>query len=235
MPGAADYLTRLVFPRLRPGARDVQVVEQNGRPDIAAAVAQLPVGQTMRQQGAYYVADAATVTVAYAEGGERFREILFVAVEGYNLAGVALWSNPFTIVARGPEVEFESLGPVAKVVVNSFALNPLWLQAEWAGQRERGRIADETLRDLARIDAEIARNRSQTMAQISDGEYLALTGQERYRNPHTGQEELGSNAWKYRWENASGEIVYTDDGTWDPGRDPELSGSGFKRAPVITR
>ena len=73
------------------------------------------------------------------------------------------------------------------------------------------------------------------MAQINDNSYLTLTGQERYINPPTGVEELGSNEWKYRWENASGEIIYTDDGAWDPNFDPDLRVSGYKRSAIKPR
>lgn len=235
MPAAADYLTRMLFPELRPGARDVRVIETQERPDVVAALQQMPVAQAMRQQGGQYYPQAVTVTVGYEEGGVRYREILFVALEGFSLMGVELWANPFTIVARAPEAEFEAYGPVARIVINSFALNPQWLRAEMQGQIQRAEIVQNTLRELAGIDAEIARNRSETMSRINNDQYLTLTNQERYVNPHTGQEELGSNEWKHRWENSSGEIIYTDDGNWDPNVDPDLRVSGYKRSPVKPR
>jgi hypothetical protein len=213
----------------------VQVVSTKARPDAVAAVEQLPVARTMRSQGAYYVADAAEVTVVYEEGGARYREFLFVAVEGYNMMGAALWGNPFTIAARAPEAESDTYARVAKTVVNSFALNPRWLQAEFAGQIYRGNLAADTLRDIMRIDAEIARSRSETMSKISSEQFLTLTGQERYINPHTGQEELGSSEWKHRWENSSGEVIYTDDSAWDPDIDATLRSSGYKRSKVVPR
>ncbi len=235
MPRAADYLTQMLFPQLRPGARNVRVLERQDRPDVVAGLQQMPVAQTTRQQGGQYIAEAVTVTVGYEEAGVPYREILFVALEGFNLMGVALWANPFTIVARAPEQEYEAYSPVARTVINSFALNPQWLQAEMQGQIQRGQIVQNTLRDIARIDAEIAQGRSQTMAQINNEQYLTLTNQERYVNPHTGQEELGSNEWKYRWENSSGEIIYTNHGDWDPNIDPNLHVSGYKRSPVKPR
>lgn len=235
MPRAADYLTQMLFPQLRPAARDARVIETQERPDVVAALQQMGVAQAMRQQGGQYTAEAVTVTVGYEEEGIRYREILFVALEGFNLMGTELWSNPFTIVARAPEPEFEAYGPVARIVINSFALNPQWMAAEMQGQIQRAQIVQNTMRELANIDAEIARNRAQTMSQINHEQYLNLTNQERYVNPHTGQEELGSNEWKYRWENSSGEIIYTDDGTWDPNIDPDLRLTGYKRSQVKPR
>lgn len=233
MPRAADYLSRLLFPRLHPTARNVKWLETKARPDAVAALQQLPVAQAMHRQGARYVADAATITVSYEEKGVRFKEILFVALEGYSYMGAGLWSNPFTITARAPEGEYDFFGPLARTVINSFSLNPQWLQAEMRGQMQRSEIVQSTLRDLARIDAEIARNRSQTMAHIQQQQYLTLTNQERYRNPYTGREELGSNEWKYRWQNNAGEVIYTDDSYWDPNTDPTLHLTGYKRSSVI--
>ncbi len=235
MPDAAGYLQNILFPSLHPAATQVKVLEIKARPDAVAALEQLPVAQTMRRQGARYLADAASVTVSYQEDGLAFQEILFVALEGYDYMGTGLWSNPFTIMARAPQSEFAQLGPMARTVINSFSLNPIWLQAEWQGQQQRSETATATLRDIARIDAEIARNRSQTMAKIQQEEYLTLTNQERYRNPHTGLEELGSNEWKYRWQNSFGEVIYTDDPEWDPNRDPRLNLSGYQRSGVIPR
>jgi len=235
MPRAADYLTQMLFPQLRPGARNVRVVETQDRPDVVAGLQQMPVAQNTRQQGGQYTAEAVTVTVGYEEAGVRYREILFVALEGFELMGFAMWANPFTIAARAPEPEYEAYSPVARIVINSFAINPQWLQAELQGQIERGRIVQNTMREIARIDAEIAQDRAQTMAQINTEQYLTLTNQERYVNPHTGQEELGSNEWRYRWENASGEIIYTDNADWDPNIDPNLQVSGYERSPVKPR
>ena len=232
MPTPQDYLTRILFPRLRPGATAMTVLEVQKRPDVSAAIRMLPAARTLIAQGAGYHVDAASIVVSYSESGRRYKEILFTAVEGYSMMGAALWTNPFTMAARSPEAEYDSYGRVAKAVINSFALNPRWLAAELRGQMERGRVIGETLREISAIDAEIASSRQQVMAQINDQQYLVLTGQERYVNPHTGREELGSNEWKFRWENASGEIIYTDHEQWDPNLDPGLNVSGYKRSPT---
>jgi len=157
------------------------------------------------------VADAAMVTVAYQEGGVAYRELLFVALEGYSAMGAGLWQNTLTIAARAPEAEFAAYGPVAKVVVNAFALNSDWL-----------------------IDGEIARSRADTMSTIQQ-QYLTLTGQQLYVNPRTGREELGSNEWKHRWVDGSSGVTYTDDPNWNPNLHPELRVSGFERSPVKRR
>jgi hypothetical protein len=230
MPTAAKYLTGLLFPALHPTASGATLLETQSRPDAIASLQQGDVSRTMRAQGAAYFADAATATVTYKEGGTLYKELLFVALEGFAMQGVGLWSNPLTVVARAPAAEYDSYAAVAKVIFNSFALNPRWLQAEMKGQADRAAIVSATLREISSIDAEIARNRAETMSKINDQEYLTLTGQERYVNPHTGEEELGSNEWKYRWENGSGEVIYTDEKSWDPNSDPTLRVSGYKQS-----
>jgi hypothetical protein len=236
MPRAVDFLGKMLFPYLHPNAADAKALEAKQRPDIVASVSQMPSAQSIRQAGMNYFADAATLTLSYEEGGLRYREILFVALEGYELPGTGgLWDNLLTIVARAPEAEFASYGPIARTVVNSFSLNPVWLKAELEGQARRADLVQSTLKDISRVDAEIAKSRSATMASIQREQYLTLTSQELYVNPKTGEAELGSSEWKQRWVGPSGEVVYTDDKSWDPNLDPDLKLSGFERSPVKRR
>jgi hypothetical protein len=235
MPTPRDFAARLLFPRLRPQAQDVRVVEVQQRPDVVATMRAGDKARSLVAAGARYHVDAVAVTFAYAEGGTRYREVIFVALEGYQVAESLVWSNGLTVAARAPEGEFAGYQRVARVVVNSFALNPRWWAAEAAGQRHRAGVVKATQDDLARVDQEIQEHRQKTQAQIQDQQYLTLTGQERWVNPHTGRAELGSNEWKHRWQDSSGQVIYTDDEGWDPNADPDLRVSGFKRSPVRAR
>lgn len=234
-PSAQQFLTTMLFPQLRPQATHLKVMETTPRADVAAAVRALPAAQALLSQGAQYSVDAVSLLVSYDEGGISYKETLFTAIEGFNLMGTAMWNNTFTIVARSPAEEFAKYHSVAKVIINSFSLNPRWLEAEMKGQIQRSGIVSQTLSDIARIDQEITENRTRTMSQINEQEYLTLTGQEKYLNPHTGKVELGSNEWKYRWQNPSGEIIYTDDEHWDPNIDPDLHVFGYKRSQATRR
>ncbi len=172
------------------------------------------------------------MTVAYVEGGVGYREQLFTAIEGFQHMGVGMWSNALTIAARAPRGEYARYGRVARVVVNSFALSPSWIEGEASGQQHRARVVEDVQRAVARIDREIAEHRSRTRAEIADRQYLTLTGQDRWRNPHTGSVELGSNEWKYRWQDSFGRVIYTDDDRWNPNMDPGLKVQGFERSPI---
>jgi len=125
----------MVFPSLHPQARAMTVVEVNaaarrrGRP---RAIACRPHDARHRRR---YVADAAMVTVTYDEAACTTESCCLSPSRIRVHAGSGMWSNPFTIVARAPEAEYAAYGPVAKVVVNSFALNPRWLQGRCRGRR----------------------------------------------------------------------------------------------------
>ena len=58
--------------------------------------------------------------------------------------------------------------------------------------------------------------------------YLTLTDQNEYTNPITGNTEIDTDHWKYRWVNNLGEIVYSDYQNYDPNFDQELNKTGFK-------
>jgi hypothetical protein len=231
MPTPRDFILRGILPRLRPGARGLQVVEVQPRPDVERAMRTGDKARSLVANGTLYQVAAQAVTVSYEEAGTRYREILFAAIEGLAVAETRLWSNGLTVAARAPEGEFAAYGPVARVILNSFALSPRWWAAEAAGQQQRGRVVDQTMKHIAQLDREIAEHRQKTQAQIQDQAYLTLTGQERWTNPHTGRKELGSNEWRHRWQDSFGQVIYTDDDRWDPNLDPALKVSGFKRPP----
>jgi hypothetical protein len=235
MPTPRDFAVRMLFPRLRPRARDVEVVGVEPRPDVVAAMRSGHKARSLLAAGARYLVDAVAVTFTYGEGGTRYRELVFAALEGYQVAETLVWSNGLTVAARAPEAEFAGYQRVARVVVNSFALNPRWWAPEASGQRYRAGVVKATQDHLAQVDREIQEHRQKTQAQIQDQQYLNLTGQERWLNPHTGRPELGSNEWKHRWQDAFGQVIYTDDGRWDPNADPDLKVSGFKRSPAKPR
>ena len=234
-PTPREFATRLLFPRLRPGARELRVAEVQARPDVVQAMRTGDKARSLVASGVRYEADAAAVTFAYLEGGVRYREVVFVAIEAYQVHESQVWSNGLTLAARAPEAAFAAHQRLARVVINSFAIVPGWWKAEAAGQTHRAAVVKATQDELARLDREIADHRRRTQAQIQDQQYLTLTGQERWVNPHTGRPELGSNEWRHRWQDGSGQVIYTDDDRWDPNADPRLHLVGFKRSPQQPR
>lgn len=88
---------------------------------------------------------------------------------------------------------------------------------------------------MQRIGQEITEHRQKTNADIHNDMFLTLTSQEEYVNPFTNEIETGSNQWRYRWVNAGGEVIYTDDESYDPRTDIRLNRSDYKRTPVRER
>jgi hypothetical protein len=121
------------------------------------------------------------------------------------------------------------------VVQTSVVLNPQWIAGEIKGQIQRGEIVLNTQREVQRIEQEIVEHRQKTNAEIHNDMFLTLTDQEEYVNPYTNEVEVGSNQWKHRWVNESGEVLYTDREDYDPNTDIDLNRSDYKRTPVRKR
>lgn len=231
--GAADFLVRVVLPYVRPGASDVQVIERKTLPAAIRAYQAQAAANGLGRLGVTY--DAAIVTVTYSESGTRYREVLYTAVENLGAVAAGLWSNKDTLAARAPDAEFDAWKGVGETIRGSVKIDPAWLRAELKGQAQRGQAAADTQRYLQNADREITDNRRRTNAEIRNDQYLTLTGQEDYVNPHTKEVEQGTNEWKHRWIDAGGDVIYTDDAAYDPNADPALNRTGFKRSPVRKR
>jgi hypothetical protein len=67
--------------------------------------------------------------------------------EGYSLMGAGLWDNPFTIVARAPESEFDAYGPIGPNHYQLLRLNPLCAAGGTGRQAKR---AEHSRGDAAR-------------------------------------------------------------------------------------
>lgn len=155
---------------------------------------------------------------------------LTTVIEDMGPASQGMWSNKDTLLVRAPAAEFDRLAPLFSIIQGSIQLNPVWAAGEMRGQRQRAAAARETQLYLQEVGRQIVENRRQTNAEIAYGMYLFMNDQREYVNLHTHQREVGSNQWKHRWQSASGEIVYTDDPSYDPNRDPNMERSDFKRS-----
>lgn len=74
-----------------------------------------------------------------------------------------------------------------------------------------------------------------TNAEIHNDVFLTLTDQEEYVNPYSNEVEIGSNQWRHRWVNASGEVIYADRADYDPNVDLRLNRGDFRHTPVRKR
>lgn len=229
MPGWEEYLL-YVFSQTRQVAAGVRVVQKEPLPKLAQVVSRLsePVARALMQVGVQPPTyQAGFVIVEYTENGRAYKELLYtVLVDARRSMG--LWANDFTTAMRSPAAEVDRWKPVLDIVSNSVRLNPQWVAGELRGQGERAEISRKVIEDLNRIDREITAHRTRTQQSIQKDQYLTLTGQEDYVNPITGKVERDTSDWSRRWVNANGDYIYSNDTTYDPNRDPNLTRQDFR-------
>jgi hypothetical protein len=226
------YVTRLIFSRSRPQARNVQIVERRPLADLARTYQQRAAATAVL---ASYRYTAGMITVLYDEGGVHYREKLMAVIEDTGQAGLGMWTNHDTLAVRAPAAEFDTLTPLFEMIQSSLTGNPEWVAGEQRGAAQRAANALRTQRYVQDVQRQIVENRRRTNAAIRHSIWLNLTDQEEYVNPHTGQVETGSSHWKNRWVNAQGDMICSDDPSYDPRRDPHVRQSGFERSPVRQR
>jgi hypothetical protein len=229
---AQQFLQNVVVPFAHPDAASLKVVEQRRLSDVAEKYGQR-VRALMPQLTFTY--DAALLTVTYRERGHSFKEKLVTVIEDWGQLGAGMWGNKETFLIRCSPEGFKKWEPVFSVIQHSVIIDSRWLAGEIRGQIQRGQIAINTQREIERIEKEIAAHRRKTNAEIHNDMFLTLTDQEEYVNPFTNEVETGSNQWKYRWVNESGEVIYTDDENYDPRTDVNLNRTDFTRTPVRKR
>ncbi len=229
---ALQFIREMVFPYAHPRAGGVQVTGQRSLPQLAqdiqrrmrSALPMLP-----------FTYDAALLSLTYRENGIEYLEKIVAVVEDWGQLGAGMWANKETFFVRTPANEYERWAPVFSIIRNSIKINPQWLAGEIRGQLERSRIVIETQKEVQRIDREIAEHRRLTNAEINNDMFLTLTAQEEYVNPYTREVEIGSDQWQHRWTNEQGDVIYTNDGSYDPSTDIRLNLGEFKRTPVRKR
>jgi hypothetical protein len=229
---AATFLTQFLFPHAHPQARNLRIVD---RATLHALVNAYQAAAPRMAGYAGFRYDSAVITVLYEEGGKAYKEKLMTVIEDMGDPGVGAWSNKDTMIARAPAAEFDRIAPLLTLIHGSITPNPVWIEGERRGSAQRAQKALETQRYVSQVAAEIVENRRRTNAEIAYNVWLNMTNQEDYVNPYTGQVELGSNQWKHRWQAENGDVIYTDDESYNPNHDPRSNRSDFKRSQIRQR
>lgn len=225
-----QFIQQVVIPYVHPGMQNYDVNEQKGSPEIAKAIQKADV--YWGQQFGY---DAGVTTITYQENGIRYKEKVIAVVMDFGQLGAGLWKNRFTLMGRAPADQYEQWEPIFMEIIQSVKINMRWLIGEIRGQVKRGEIQQEVLDRLIAMDKEIQQNTSKTYAEINNDAFLTLTEQEEYVNPYTKEVEVGSDQWKYRWVNESGDVVYSDSNDYDPNNDDILNRTDYKKTPIRKR
>jgi hypothetical protein len=175
------------------------------------------------------------MTISYEEDGINYKEKVISVTMDFGELGAGLWKNRFTLFGRAPHDEYEKWEPIFQEIIYSVKINMKWLIGEIEGQVKRGEINIEVLRKIQQLDQEIQQNTSKTYAEINNDTFLTLTEQEEYVNPYTKEVEIGSDQWRHRWVNESGDVVYSDLDDYDPNLDEILNRTDYKKTPIRKR
>ncbi len=195
MPNVEGFLS-YTFKQVRPGARDVKVVRKEPLPKLASAVARAaaPLNRQLAQAGVKPMTfHAGFMIVEYAEGGARYKELLYTVLVDAR-ASMAAWSNDFTTLMRAPAGEADNWKPILDIISNSVQFNPQWVAGEMKGQGQRADTARRVLEDMNRIDREIVAHRDRTRKEIRDGPVPDAYRQERLQEPLHGEEWSATRA-----------------------------------------
>jgi hypothetical protein len=216
-----QLLVQMLFPWAHPQATQAQLLVQNNLPLMAERQRRRTAAMGIPYNFQY---DAGEAIYTYFENGVQYKERAYTAIENLGQLGGGMWSNKGTFYMRAPVAEYEAWEPILQMIYSSVQISPNWFAQEAASQQAlsgmfiqaqqaemaRAQKALEFQRQMQQIDREIAASHQMTNAEINNDFYLVMTNQEEYKNPFTGETELGSNQWNYRWTNPSGEIFYSD-------------------------
>lgn len=223
----ADFVRLVAVPFAHPHARDVKFTQVQHLPELAEEFSK---ASALMLPGYLFDYKAVIVTLEYTDNTIQYLEKMVCIIEDFGQLGAGLWGNKETWYVRAEKSVFDGNVPLFATIGNSVKINPEWLSREIRSQLTNSNIALQTQRDINRIDNEIAEHRARTNSEINEQMYLNLTGQEDYTNPFTGETERGTNQWNYRWENAQGDVIYTDNQNYNPDSDAEILIKGYKRS-----
>ncbi len=181
--------------------------------------------------GQTFQCDAAGAVYEYTEEGTHYREVMATGV--VDMRAALTWKNTRTLAFRAPAAEFDRWRPVMDVMRFSIQFNPQWILKEAQGQQERANIVLKVFDEIRRIDREIVSRTNINRQEIMNDNFLVLTGQEEFVNPHTGKVEVDTDAYRYRWKTQSGDIYYTNREDENP--NTFLHGGGYERTRIRKR
>jgi hypothetical protein len=202
-----------LFSSLHPGAREVKTLKISRLPGEIQAMDQglAFTNHLLAQiglQSVSYKSDAAGAVFEYIEAGISYREIMVAGI--INMPAALTWKNTRTLAFRAPKDQFERWRPVMDVMRFSVRFNPAWILKECEGQRERADIVTKVYEEIRRIDHEMLRKTAVNREEIMNDNFLVLTEQEEFVNPHTGEVEVDTDAFRFRWISPGGDIYYTN-------------------------
>jgi hypothetical protein len=237
---AADFVSKLMAPKVRPGARVLKVEPAPGLNETL----QRQVQQRMAMNQQYGIrerlsADSARAKVAYEAGG--------VAVEEWLSAVVTIHARPSPVFGggrmqqsvsytgearllfsmRAPAGQLEANDKLFQLIVSTMSIEPDWqgrvaqVQGNIAainqkGARDRQEIQRKSQEDVARIRNAGVQHQQQVQEQQHQQFSQYIRDVETYRDPNSGERVELSNQYGHAWSNGAGEYVLSESPGFDP-------------------
>ncbi|MFO1498998.1 MAG: hypothetical protein U1G07_11500 [Verrucomicrobiota bacterium] len=236
LPTPKAFLLELLHSS-RPDLRDLSILLEDSMPELIAAYenANRQVNQGLVQMGVRANGySAAGLLVEYTERGRRYREALITVIVD-SRAGAFSWWNERTIVMRAPAAEYETWKPLLDLVRTSDHMNPPWVASANRQIANRTQMVRETDRYINQVANEILQNRRKAHAEMRHEQWLFIGGQEEYKNPFTGEIERDTAAYRHRWVNNQGDIIFTDHNDFDPNEIEEYKTREWKPSAIWNR
>lgn len=230
----APTFVKQVFAQLHPGAQAVQTLKLQRLPGEKKALddGMAYMNQMLNGVGLdSFQSDVAGGVFEYVENNVKYREIILSGV--INMPAALTWKNTRTLAFRAPAEKFDQWRPVMDIIRFSLRINMKWLIKEFGGQDKLAKKAADAFREMNRMDQEMIRKSNINRNEIMNDNFLALTGQEEFMNPHTGEVETDTDGYQYRWETTGGDMYYTNTEDEDP--NTFLHKTDFKRTPIRKR
>ncbi|MCU0605380.1 MAG: hypothetical protein MUC33_22280 [Desulfobacterales bacterium] len=236
LPPPKQFLSEL-FQSVRSRASAVTILAEDPMREVVDAVRQAnqAVNHALQQAELKPIAyDGMAMLVEYTEDGERYREVLRTIITDAR-ASAFMWTNEHTVHFRAPAAEFEIWKPALDVIFNSVEINPERFARVTRVMDQRGKMALDTQRYINKVSNEIVENRRRVNAEIRYEGYLFLSGQDEYVNPFTKKIELDTSAYRHRWMNNHGDILYTDENVYNPNEHEKRPNYEWKPSPSRPR
>lgn len=185
--------------------------------------------------------DGIILTVEYNENGKLYREklrtILFYLPPMMNTT----WGSMENFSVRAPAESFDEWFAVYEIMANSVKVNPQWqameqqrVQQQTAYQNQQLMNNTQWTNNFVQQQQQITNTVTQVVASgqqqqnelnnINSQFCNNLSGLQECVNPHTGESEITTNNYDYRWVDPVGNEIYTNDPNLNPDVDMNLNG-----------
>jgi hypothetical protein len=237
---ASDFVAKMMAPKVRPGAKVLNVEPIPGVDEQVRKQAQQATAQ-MQQNGLKLrvTSESARAKVAYDLKGVPVEEWLStvatvrasqvpVFVQGRMQQSMSYSEEARLLFGmRAPAGQLEANEKLFQLIVSTMVVEPDWqgriaqirgniAAIEQKGARDRQEIVRKSQEDTARIRNETIQHQ-QHAQEVSHQQFSqGLRDVETYRDPNSGERVELSNQYGHAWSNGAGEYILSDSPSFDP-------------------